>query len=417
MNKQGISTIIVDDSKSIRVVLDAILKQLGVNNIAHCGTGLEALTMINDRPNYYQLLFVDLNMPEMDGMELIRHLGNQDFNGSIVIISGMETRVINLASEIARQHKVHLIGNIAKPISANDLQRTLTKFHYLNENMSTPQIPLSKTELELAISEQRIIPYYQPKIDSHTNQVHSIEVLARIDNPGHGDSILPVRFIQCAEDNNLIDEVTFQLLAKSITDYKEMRACFGNSLTLAFNLSPLQLNDLETPEKLDALFSQHDISPKQVVVEVTEEWALQSSNQLETLNRLRMRGYGVSLDDFGTGFTNVTQLRNLPFSEIKIDRSFITDIHQDHFSQVIVNTLIDITQKYSYDLVAEGIESHEEYQYLKSLNTRMLLQGYLISKPKPKNELIRWFHNWKKMSDTEIKNETDPNPDPIKIKN
>jgi CheY-like chemotaxis protein len=75
MVKQDVKTIIVDDSKSIRVVLDAILNQLGVNDIAHCGTGLEALKMINARPDYYQLLFVDLNMPEMDGMELIRHLG------------------------------------------------------------------------------------------------------------------------------------------------------------------------------------------------------------------------------------------------------------------------------------------------------------------------------------------------------
>ena len=197
--------------------------------------------------------------------------------------------------------------------------------------------------------------------------------------------------------------LTFQLLPKAIKDFKEMREHFGNSLTLAFNLSPVQLDDLETPKKLDALFLEHDIDHEQVVIEVTEECALQTANQLETLNRLRMKGYGVSLDDFGTGFTNVTQLKNLPFSEIKIDRSFITDIHQDYFSQVIVNTLVEITQKYDYVLVAEGIESHDEYEYLKKLNTRMLFQGYLISKPKPKNELIRWFNNWEKMSEAQSK--------------
>jgi len=180
-----------------------------------------------------------------------------------------------------------------------------------------------------------------------------------------------------------------------------MLSVFESDLTLAFNLSPIQLDDLDTPKRLDALFSEHDIQPSQIVIEVTEEWALQSSNQLETLNRLRMKGYGVSMDDFGTGFTNVTQLKHLPFSEIKIDRSFITNIHQDYFSQVIVKTLIDITKEYHYDLVAEGIESHEEYQYLKDLNANMVFQGYLISKPKPKDELIRWFHNWKKMSEAE----------------
>lgn len=401
MVKKDVKTIIVDDSKSIRVVLDAILNQLGVDNITHCGTGLEALKVINARPDHYQLLFVDLNMPEMDGMELIRHLGNQGFKGSIVIISGMEIRVINLASEIARKNKVHLLGNIVKPIKVDELQRILTKFDYFTEHQNSALMPISKEELERAISEERILPYYQPKIDSNTNEVHSIEVLARIDNPGQGDSILPMRFIHCAEDNGLIDVLTFQLLIKAIEDYKEMLEVLGNTLTLAFNLSPVQLDDLDTPKKLDALFSLHDINPSQIVIEVTEEWALQSSNQLETLNRLRMKGYGVSMDDFGTGFTNVTQLKSLPFSEIKIDRSFITNIHRDYFSQVIVNTLIDITKKYHYELVAEGIESHEEYQYLKSLNADMIFQGYLISKPKPKDELIRWFHNWKKMSEEE----------------
>lgn len=401
MVKQDVNTIIVDDSKSIRVVLDAILNQFGVKSIAHCGTGLEALNMINGRPDYYELLFVDLNMPEMDGMELIRRLGNQNYKGSIVIISGMEVRVINLASEIARQNKVHLLGNIVKPIKVDELEHTLTKFECFSERLKTVETPILKDDLERAINEQRIQPYYQPKIDSNTNDVHSIELLARIDNPGHIDSLLPKCFIHCAEDNGLIDALTFQLLTKAIKDYKEMLSVFESDLTLAFNLSPIQLDDLDTPKRLDALFSEHDIQPSQIVIEVTEEWALQSSNQLETLNRLRMKGYGVSMDDFGTGFTNVTQLKHLPFSEIKIDRSFITNIHQDYFSQVIVKTLIDITKEYHYDLVAEGIESYEEYQYLKDLNANMVFQGYLISKPKPKDELIRWFHNWKKMSEAE----------------
>jgi len=404
MSKHNINTIIADDSKSIRIVLDTLLNQLGIEDITHCNSGRDALTVINAQPLYYQLVFVDLNMPEMDGMELIRHLGNQGFKGSVVIISGMEERVINLASEVARQHKVHLIGNIIKPINIDELQHTLTKFHYFNEHLSSPQASLSKSELELAINEQRIIPYYQPKVDSQKNQVHSIEVLVRIDNPGQGSNILPSRFINCAEDHDLIDTITVQLLTKSIKDFKELQQELGSSLTLAFNLSPLQLEDLATPKRLDSFFKQHDIRPEEIVIEVTEELALQTPNQLETLNRLRIWGYGIALDDFGTGFTNVTQLKQLPFSEIKIDRSFITNIQHDHFSQVIVKTLVDISKKYNVELVAEGIESYEEYLYLKNLNTPMLLQGYLISKPKQKNELIRWYHNWKKMSKAAAEN-------------
>jgi len=108
-----------------------------------------------------------------------------------------------------------------------------------------------------------------------------------------------------------------------------------------------------------------------------------------------MRGYSISLDDFGTGFTNLTQLRTLPFTEIKIDRSLIRDIHIDNFSQVVVNSLAQIAIEQHFTLVAEGIENFNELEYLqRHFKLEVLLQGYLICRPKPCKELITWHQNW-----------------------
>jgi len=118
--------------------------------------------------------------------------------------------------------------------------------------------------------------------------------------------------------------------------------------------------------------------------------------QLETLNRLRMHGFGISLDDFGVGFTNMNQLRNLPFTEIKIDRSLISHIETDLFSQVVVSSLFNITSKDNLDLVAEGVERPEELVYLRHYRRNLAIQGFLFSRPKPQGEFISWAKDWLK---------------------
>ena len=237
----------------------------------------------------------------------------------------------------------------------------------------------------------------RPKVDINNHQIHSIELLARIDSPGGGGIIPPARFISAAEDNGLIDLLTFQMLEVAISEYSEMQSIIKNPFSLALNLSPIQLEDLSIPDKLDTMISQFDIQSHQIVIEVTEEHALISNNQLETLNRFRIKGYGISLDDFGTGFTNVNQLLNLPFSEVKIDRSLVTNIQNDRFSQVIIKSLVELSQKMNIDLVAEGIEAIEELKYFEEFDSRIFLQGYIFTKPKPKREFLRWYQSWEKV--------------------
>ncbi|MBE0456372.1 MAG: EAL domain-containing response regulator [Pseudoalteromonas prydzensis] len=394
MSKAVRNILVVDDSKAILIVMQAILNELDVANVTTCLDAAEALNKVKANPLLFDAVFTDLNMPDMDGMELIRHLGTIQYPGAIVIISEMNSKIIDLAADLARKNNVHLIGNIAKPVQLNQVYTLLKKLEYLTCHTEKTSEPISEAQLLHAISHNEITPYYQPKVNRITNKVASVEVLARIVTPEHGVIILPERFICVAEDLDLINLITFQLFEKATGDFSEIKTQLGYKLKLAFNLSPCQLEDLSCPDKLALILQLNQLTPSEIILEITEQHALSSSAQLETLNRLRMRGFGISLDDFGTGFTNIQQLKTLPFTEVKIDSTLISNIESDLFSQVIVSSLVHIAIQDDLDIVAEGIERVEELKYLDRFKEHILMQGFLISRPKGKTEFIRWAKSW-----------------------
>lgn len=398
MTKPNRHILIVDDSKAILVVMQAILKELDVHNVTTCLAASDALEKVKKSPLSYDAVFTDLNMPDMDGMELIRHLGEMRYPGGIVIISEMNLKVIDLAADLARQHNAHLIGNIAKPVQLNQVNTLLQKLETLIHHTERPTEPISETQLLHAISHNQITPFYQPKVNLADNRIESIEVLARIVTNNQGHVILPESFICVAEDLEYINLITFQLFEKATSDFAEIKLALNSNLKLAFNLSPCQLEDLSCPDKLALILQLNNLSVDDVILEITEQHALCSAAQLETLNRLRMRGFGISLDDFGIGFTNVQQLKTLPFTEVKIDRTLISHIETDQFSQVIVASLVNIAIQDDLVIVAEGVEREEELTYLSTYKEHILMQGFLICRPKGKREFIHWAESWSLMT-------------------
>ncbi|HDY91725.1 MAG TPA: EAL domain-containing protein, partial [Pseudoalteromonas sp.] len=366
------------------------------DNVVTCLSAAEALEKVASDINYFDAIFTDLNMPEMDGMELIRHLGGLHYQGGIIIVSEMDHKVISLAASLAKQHSAHLIGNITKPVQLSQVSRLLIKVAQLNSHTLLKESAISKDELIEALKNDEITPFYQPKINADNNRIESVEVLARILSSKDGNIILPNRFIGIAEQHNLINQITFSLFEKATSEFKNMKAQLGHDFKMAFNLSPTQLDDLNCPNKLLLILELNQLTPSNIIIEITEQHALSSLMQLETLNRLRMHGFGISLDDFGVGFTNMNQLRNLPFTEIKIDRSLISHIETDLFSQVVVSSLFNITSKDNLDLVAEGVERPEELVYLRHYKRKLAIQGFLFSRPKPQNEFISWAKDWLK---------------------
>ncbi len=197
--------------------------------------------------------------------------------------------------------------------------------------------------------------------------------------------------------NNVSDIANTYINIPNTEDFIALKECLGYKFKLAFNLSPCQLEDLSCPDKLALILKLNDLTPSEIILEITEQHALCSSAQLETLNRLRIRGFDISLDDYGIGFTNVNQLKTLPFSEVKIDRTLISHIETDQFSQVITSSLVNIAIQEGITIVAEGIERIEELEYLDRFKEFILMQGFLICKPKSRSEFTVWAKSWLQM--------------------
>jgi len=377
--------------------MSALLTGLGVSSCQCVGSGSEALELIKKQGASYQLIFVDLNMPEMDGMELIRLLSKEGFLGGVVILSQLDTKIIQLASDVLLERRTHLIGCISKPITEEKLSVILKKLRSMNHKVR-PDDPdfLTVAQIDAAISDNRIIPYYQPKVDNQTGEVDGLEILVRISLPDELDAVLAGRFIDTAEKNNLIEPLTLSTLRQVMKDLPMILEEFGEDCRLSLNISALMLNNEKLPLKLVRLLENNGFSSKNFNIEVTESYAVENIDQMETLNRLRIHGFGLALDDYGTGYTNIQQLKSLPYTEIKIDRSLIYNICNDKLSQVVAQALFDIFEELNVSIVTEGVELATDLDYLNALNVPIKLQGFIISRPKEVNSICRWHRNWKK---------------------
>lgn len=386
--------VVIDDSPAILLVMKTMLDELGYFDTVMAGSAQKALNLIRKDPRRYECVLTDLNMPDLDGMQVLRSLGEMGYKGAVCIISDMEDRVIELAADIAKLHKVSLIGTLAKPVDLNSLKRTLLRLEAFQQRTSPTLRTLSEKEIQAYLAQSMITPYYQPKIGLTSHKVRGVEVLARIIKPGEVNAILPGAFIPKAQECGLLNDMMLQLFDKALLDFPRLVKEFGDNLKMSFNISPSQLNQTQFLNDVVQLIQSYHLPEKQIVFEITEELAVNDPIQLENLNRLRMKGFGLSLDDFGTGFTNIQQLRSLPFTEVKIDRCLVQDIHCDHFNQVVVKSLAQISNSLSMMLIAEGMEYLEDFHYLESQYSSLQVQGYLICKPRPLDSLLSWHHGW-----------------------
>jgi EAL domain-containing protein (putative c-di-GMP-specific phosphodiesterase class I) len=228
---------------------------------------------------------------------------------------------------------------------------------------------------------------YQPKVDMRSGQVSGVEALARWRHPQNGQ-IAPDRFIALAEREGLIHALTASVADQAMARLATWKQS-GLRLTLAINLSPRLLQD---PGLLDELHNQlrrHGLVPADVILEITES-SLVEASALGMLARLRLQGFGLSLDDYGTGFSSLQQLTRIPFTELKIDRIFVHDAHRSRNLRTVLESALGMAQRLGLSTVAEGIETVEDWQLLQELGCD-LGQGYLLARPMGGGALTTWL--------------------------
>ncbi len=244
------------------------------------------------------------------------------------------------------------------------------------------------TALQLAVERGEIALEYQPKYSLLTGSVVGVEALARWDDPQLG-RVEPSQFIALAERAGMIDALTESVLRMALEQWLVWRDQ-GVALNVAVNVSAMTLRDVDFPDYLQRLCLAAGVPCEQITVELTEGATQHVVRLLDTLTRFRLKGMCVSLDDFGTGYSSLLQLRQLPFTELKIDQCFVADAATAEESRLIVKSVIDLAHALGLKAVAEGVEDHETMVLLAELGCDEV-QGFYIGRPMRPGELVPWM--------------------------
>ncbi|WP_260483801.1 EAL domain-containing protein [Sphingomicrobium flavum] len=245
--------------------------------------------------------------------------------------------------------------------------------------------------LERALINDRLHYHYQPKVSLYDGRLKRVEALVRWDDPDHG-MVSPSCFVPLAEKHGLIDQLTRWGLDKSFTQWRQWRDA-GIDCDLAFNISAQSLSALDFPDIVEAKCQEHGVPASRLVLELTEGSTQSLTNLMDTLTRFRIKGIQLAIDDFGTGYSTMKLVRQLPFTEVKIDRFFITDAVQSSDSRVIIEAMVGLAHGLGLSATCEGVETKEQIQILRGLNCDVA-QGFGIAKPLPPEELPAWIEAW-----------------------
>lgn len=374
--------LIIDDDLRICEFMADVADEAGYEAL-HTASATEFITFFESfKPS---LLFIDLIMPNTDGIELLRLLANHPFKTKICVMSGTDKKVLHTARALGLQLGLDVFGTISKPVNLCDLENLLNQAR--KENTL-----LCKEELSTAINEKQLLLHYQPKMSLDVIEkavITGVEALVRWQHPRLG-LIYPDSFIALAERSGLIAGLTDSVIDLAIEQlniwHKE-----GLELTVAVNISPYNLTDLQMPDRIAKRIQDAGLKPSSFILEITESAAM-GNIELTTdiLTRFRLKGFALSMDDFGTGFSSLIQLYRLPFSELKIDRSFIMEVNHNEEAKIIVKSIVDLAKNLGLTTCAEGVETKFILDYCRKIGCNNI-QGYHISKPLPANELSNFL--------------------------
>ncbi|SOD19205.1 EAL domain-containing protein [Nitrosomonas ureae] len=402
VSASNVKIMILDDDTFMLKLLTRMLAKLGYTSVITCDNGSDALRKIDHIDTRPDLILLDLNMPDMDGIEFVRYLVDRKYHGKLILVSGEDERMLKTAERLVHAHKISMLGYLLKPVNPEKLSEILQQWE---PDSSDGQLPIQKiytaADIQSALAHHELVNYYQPKVSVATGDVIGAETLVRWHHPKEG-IILPDRFIHIAEENNLIDDLTHQVLQQAIAQAKQWDQN-GLSLRIGINVSMDNLASLDFQDFVVNLVNDNGLPPQKIVLEVTESQLMGTDTRipLEILTRLRLKRFHLSIDDFGTGHSSLAQLRDIPFNELKIDQGFVHRAREDDTLRAIYDASLSMGKQLGMDIVAEGVEDRNDWELLRETGCDMA-QGNFISGPLLPDDFLLWMNEWQNKVHTEL---------------
>ncbi len=374
-------------------LLVRMLAKLGYARVATFTSGEQALAHIRD--SVIDLILLDVNMPRVDGVEFIRQLTQLEFKGCVILVSGEDERLLQGIDQLLRADGLTTLGWLSKPVGAQQLEAILSKLPTKFRSGRGPgagRRVYDAAQLQRALTHRELVNHYQPIVMLATGEVVGVESLVRWQHPQEG-LVYPDQFVPLAAQHGLLTSLTRVVLATAMRDTNGWWRS-GHRLRVSVNVSMDDIACLSFPDEAEALALEHGVDPAAVTMEVTESEMMQAlTTALDVLNRLRLKRFRLSMDDFGTGHSSLAHLRTLPFDELKLDRALVTGAPANDRQRAICEASLRMATQLKLETVGEGIEDKNDWELLQA-NGCDLGQGYVIAKPMPASDVIGWLADW-----------------------
>jgi len=387
--------LVAEGNQAQRHALADILVHLGVGRITQAPDGHTALRHFSAGITpAVDIAIIDLALPGMDGLELIRRLADAHCRAGIIIVGAQTNAVLFSVETMADAYGINVLGAIGKPVIGARLEALIANYAAPDDRPGAraAEKPLSFAEVGQGLQAREFDPFFQPKIELETGQVKGLEMFARWRHPLFG-VLGPASFMQALEDNRRIDFLDWSMIEKSVAACRLLHDQ-GIPISFSINVDQGTLAHPQFMEQVDACLARHRIMPDYITFEMTESAVLTTDPHfLERLLRLRMRGFGLAIDDYGTGRSNLQLLARIPFSELKIDRSFVDGASKKQAIGTVLRSCLGLARSLDRRSVAVGVETKQDWDFLQGLGCTYA-QGYYIAKPMPVEEFPAWLADW-----------------------
>ncbi len=374
----------VDDEKDFLDLVVQLAEGVGYRVITADSAVTFREQLAHQQPS---LVLLDLQLPGMDGVEALRHLARLGVDSGVILASGMDQRVLSSARQLGESLGLKMLGTLQKPALLEDIETMLTRHFGHTAN-------LRASDLRNAIEEIELVVHYQPRLERIDSEwrVGGAEALVRWQHPRLG-LLYPREFLHLAEDHAITTAIADFVLTDAIRQVGHWRSR-GMDLSVAVNLAPRLVNDLEFPDRLGRILGEFNVDASQLVLDVVEDAAQHDAElAMDIYTRLRVKGVGLALDDFGVGASSLTHLYKMPFSELKIDHALIGALPQNRGTATVVRAIVQLAHNLSLAVCAEGVESALAFDFLDQCGCDCV-QGDFISKPLPASELEAFIQAW-----------------------
>jgi EAL domain-containing protein (putative c-di-GMP-specific phosphodiesterase class I) len=378
---------VIDDEQAIVEAISELGARAGFHVVS--STRVESISELvgNAQPD---VIVLDLQMPGQDGISALRGLADIRSPAKIFLVTGMDQRTIASAEQYGLRRGLTVFGTLQKPFDPEELLAHFERAHAAIR-------PLTSTDLENAIANGELVVHYQPiirRFADNTWDISSVEALVRWNHPIRG-LLPPDSFVAMGEAHGLSRAMTDFVLQRGIEQLKGWEAA-RLKIGLRVNVSATLIADIDFPDRLERMLQEHSLDASWLALEITETAMLeQTPEAFDILTRLRIKEIHLAIDDFGIGYSSLTQLFSMPFNEMKIDRSLVGQITRSKEAWIMVDALVSLAHKLNLTVCAEGVENQDTLEALSKFGCDYA-QGYYVSAPVPAMEIPKLVSRWER---------------------